>query len=104
MTHPRHGLDDAFLTPVRFSLMAALGARTEMDFRTLRELIETEDSALSKAVSHLESAGYVKVTKGYVGNRPRTWVEATAPGRRALRAHVRALQEIAGGVLDDESE
>jgi DNA-binding MarR family transcriptional regulator len=94
MVHPRHRLDDAFQTPVRFSLMAALGGRDEVDFRTLRELLETDDSALSKAISHLEQAAYVKVTKGYVGNRPRTWVASTAKGANAFRTHVLALQEI----------
>jgi DNA-binding MarR family transcriptional regulator len=97
MAHPRHRLDDAFQTPVRFSLMAALGGRAEVDFRTLRDLLETDDSALSKAISHLENAGYVKVTKGYAGSRPRTWVAATVRGSAAFERHVEALQAIAAG-------
>lgn len=95
MPHPRHRLDDAFQTPVRFSLMAALGQQTEADFRTLRDLIETDDSALSKAIAYLENAKYVKVTKGYASNRPRTWVTATTKGSNAFRRHVHALHEIA---------
>ena len=79
--------------------MAALGSRTEVDFRTLRDLIEADDSALSKAISHLEHAKYVKVTKGFAGNRPRTWVEATAKGHSTFRKHVAALQKIASGTL-----
>lgn len=78
--------------------MAALGDRTEIDFRTLRDLLETDDSALSKAITHLENAGYVKVTKGYFGNRPRTWVVTTTKGATAFRRHVSALQEIAQSV------
>lgn len=100
MAHPRHRLDDALQTPIRFSLMAALGHRNEIDFSTLRDLLEADDSALSKAISHLERAGYVKVTKGYVGNRPRTWIESTAKGRRAYGAHMLALRAIAEGALD----
>lgn len=101
MPHPRHELDPAFLTPVRFSLMAALGGRAEVDFGTLRELLEADDSALSKAISHLEQAGYVKPTKGYVANRPRTWVRATGKGDRAFARHVAALRAITDGGSGD---
>lgn len=94
MAHPRHELDAAFLTPVRFSLMAALGRRTEVDFGTLRDLLEADDSSMSKAISHLEQAGYVKATKGYAGNRPRTWITATSKGTAAFARHVAALRAI----------
>lgn len=103
MAHPRHRLDDSFQTPIRFSLMAALGRHTEIDFRTLRDVLETEDSNLSKAITHLEKAGYVKVTKGYVGNRPRTWIEATAKGHHAYRQHLLALRAITDGLVDESS-
>lgn len=83
--------------------MAALGRHTEIDFGTLRDLLEANDSVLSKAVAHLEKAGYVKVTKGFVGNRPRTWVEATAKGDRAYQQHLLALRAITTGILDEKS-
>lgn len=96
MAHPRHDLDEALLTPVRLSVMAALGDDIELDFATLRDIIESDDSAVSKAISHLEKLGYVVVRKGYVGSRPRTWVHSSAKGRRALERHVRALRAITG--------
>lgn len=104
MAHPRHELDDAFQTPMRFSLMAALGPKTDIDFRTLRDLLEADDSVLSKAVSHLERAGYVRVTKGYVGNRPRTWIQATTKGHRAYQRHLLALRAITEGILDESTD
>ena len=97
--HPRHNLDDALLTPLRFSVMAALTADAEIDFQSLRDLLETEDSALSKAIGHLSAAGYVAVRKGHVANRPRTWLTATAAGLAAMRVHVAALQAIADGAV-----
>lgn len=93
-THPRHHLDETLLTPVRFSTMAALGNGSEVDFATLRDLIETDDSALSKAISRLEAAHYIAVRKGYVANKPRTWLRATPAGLKALRTHSAALQAI----------
>ncbi len=94
MPHPRHQLDEAFQTPVRLSLMAALGRTAEMDFTTLRELLEADDSVLSKSIAHLEKAGYVRVTKGYADKRPKTWVQATAKGHRAFQSHLDALRAI----------
>ncbi|GAA4632910.1 hypothetical protein GCM10023196_068330 [Actinoallomurus vinaceus] len=44
----------------------------------------------------LEKAGYVKVTKGYVGKRPRTWPALTREGHAAFKAHCQALRAIAG--------
>ncbi|CAN5247800.1 transcriptional regulator [soil metagenome] len=80
--------------------MAALRRHTEIDFRALRDLLEANDSVLSKAVSHLAKVGYVKVSKGFAGSRPRTWVEATAKGDRAYQQHLLALREITTGLLD----
>lgn len=96
MPHPRHELDEAFLTPIRLSLMAALGTDAEYDFATLRGILEADDSVVSKSISHLERLGYVAVTKGYAGNRPRTWVRSTARGRKAYLAHLGALRAIMG--------
>ena len=92
--HPRLRLDDSFASPIRFSLMAALGEDLELDFATLGGILQVSDSALSKAISALEHVGYVGVRKGQVGSRPRTWVRGTAVGRRAFGAHVQALQAI----------
>ena len=97
MKHPRHQLDEALLTPVRLSLMAALAEANDADFATLRELLDVADSPLSKAISHLQAIGYLRVEKRTLGGRARTWVAATGAGRRALAAHVEALQAITGG-------
>ncbi|MFK8849604.1 transcriptional regulator [Streptomyces sp. Ac-502] len=54
----------------------------------------TLPSALSKQICTLESHGYVEVRKGYVGKRPRTWVQLSDGGRAALETHAAALQRI----------
>lgn len=92
--HPRLRLDDSFASPIRFSLMAALGEDLELDFATLGGILQVSDSALSKAIAALEHASYVQVRKGQVGARSRTWVRGTTAGRSAFYAHVRALQAI----------
>lgn len=92
--HPRTRLDDNFASPIRFSLMASLDGEIELDFGTLTDILQAGDSAVSKAISHLQVAGYILARKGYAGSRPRTWVRSTAAGQKAFAGHLRALQEI----------
>ncbi|MFV5995392.1 winged helix-turn-helix domain-containing protein [Streptomyces sp. NPDC056231] len=94
MSHPRHALDEVIHSPVRFSIMATLAAAEKAEFAYVRDAVEVSDSVLSKQAATLEKAGYVKVTKGYVGKRPRTWLSLTAQGRHAFTAHVEALHAI----------
>lgn len=94
--HARHRLDDVIHAPVRFSIVAALVGVDEAEFAHLRDAVEVSDSVLSKQAAQLELAGYVKVRKGHVGKRPRTWLSLTAAGRRAYTAHLQALHAIAG--------
>jgi DNA-binding MarR family transcriptional regulator len=102
--HPRHGLDEAIHSPVRLSMMAALAPMTQMEFQLLRDTIEVSDSVLSKNVTALERAGYVEVTKGHVGKRPRTWLAATDRGRRAYNDHWAALRSLVEGPRPADSE
>lgn len=96
--HPRHGIVDELTAPVRLSIIAALVRVDNAEFQTVRDSLEVSDSVLSKQVAALEAAGFVRVEKGYVGKRPRTWLAATAEGKAALTAHLAALRAIIDGV------
>lgn len=95
--HPRHQLRDELNHPVRFSLAAALAATEESEFATIRDHLQVSDSVLSRQASQLEEAGLVRIRKGFVGKRPRTWLSLTRPGRAAWEQHLAALRDIAGG-------
>ena len=97
--HPRSRLDDLIHQPVRFSIVAALAAAAELEFGFVRDTVQVSDSLLSRYVAQLEGAGYVNVRKGYVGKRPRTWLELSTAGRVAYAAHIDALRAIAGATL-----
>ncbi|WP_406478785.1 winged helix-turn-helix domain-containing protein [Streptomyces platensis] len=94
--HPRHELDEVIHAPVRFSIVATLAAADKAEFAFVRDTVEVSDSVLSRQVATLEKVGYVAVTKGYVGKRPRTWLALTPGGRTAFAAHCQALRAIAG--------
>lgn len=94
--HARHELDQVIHAPVRFSIVAALAGVDQAEFAHVRDAIEVSDSVLSKQSTQLEAAGYVKIRKGYVGKRPRTWLSLTSAGRAAYARHLTALRTIAG--------
>lgn len=96
--HPRQALNDQFTNPIRLTLMATLAGVDEIDFKSLKEVLDISDSALSKHSAALEAAGYVAIRKGFVGKRPRTWLAVSAEGRAAFATHVAALRELTAGL------
>ena len=81
-------LDPALLDPTRLSIVSLLAATNWAEFGYVRDSVRVSDSALSKQVSALDKLGYVEVDKGYVGKRPRTWLNLSDAGREALTAHL----------------
>lgn len=84
--------------PVRLQLLTSLSAVSEAEFVTLRSLLEVSDSVLSKHISALVDAGYVRSRKGVHAGRRTTWVELTQHGHAALRDHVQALRALIDAV------
>jgi DNA-binding MarR family transcriptional regulator len=78
-------------------MVALLAAASKVEFSFVRDHVEVTDSILSKQMSAMEQAGYVKVDKGFIGKRPRTWLSLTKEGRQAFERHLAALREIAQG-------
>ncbi|ALU41411.1 ArsR family transcriptional regulator (plasmid) [Kocuria flava] len=95
--HARHRLDELIHAPVRLSIVATLAQVDEAEFAHVRDTVEISDSVLSKQATQLEAAGYVKIRKGYIGKRPRTWLSLTPTGRTAYTDHLEALRTIAEG-------
>ena len=88
------GFDPVIHAPLRLRLCALLSPVEEAEFAMLRDRLEVADSVVSKHVSTLADAGYVKVTKSRSGGRATTWIALTRQGRRALEGHLAALREI----------
>jgi DNA-binding MarR family transcriptional regulator len=87
-------LDQVLLDPTRLTIVALLAAAEWAEFGFVRDSVKLSDSALSKQVTTLSRNDYVEVRKGYVGKRPRTWLNLSDTGRNALAEHVSALQAI----------
>ncbi|KAA9153193.1 transcriptional regulator [Amycolatopsis acidicola] len=82
------------LDPTRLSIVSLLAATEWGEFGWVRDSVGLSDSALSKQVTTLSKPGYLEVRKGYVGKRPRTWLNLSESGRDVLHSHVKALQGI----------
>lgn len=78
----------------RLQLMALLVGVSELEFATARETLDVSDSVLSKHLSILAEAGYVRLRKAAVEGRQRTWIAITGTGRDIFRGHVRALESL----------
>jgi DNA-binding MarR family transcriptional regulator len=86
--------DELIHAPTRLEIVSLLAAAQWADFRYIRDELGLSDSALSKQLSTLESAGYVQIRKRFVGKRPRTSASLSTVGRQAFEQHVAALQRI----------
>ena len=90
-------LNETIHQPVRLRIMAALvtlEGGNEVDFTYLRELLEVTDGNLGAHLRKLEEAGFIAVNKMFVERKPRTFVSATAEGRKVFDEHVAALESI----------
>jgi DNA-binding MarR family transcriptional regulator len=94
-------LDQLLLDPTRLAIVSLLVAAEWAEFGFVRDSVKLSDSALSKQVTTLSKHDYVEVRKGYVGKRPRTWLNLTDTGRRHLAEHISALQAIAEKARSD---
>jgi DNA-binding MarR family transcriptional regulator len=74
--------------------LVTLDPKEEVDFTHLRDLLAVTDGNLGAHLQKLEEAGYIKVTKTFVGRKPKTFLSASVKGRRAFDDHVEALYAI----------
>jgi len=90
-------LNETIHQTVRLRIMATLVTLepdAEVEFTFLRDLLEVTDGNLGAHLRKLEEAGYIAVNKTFVERKPRTFVSATAEGRRVFQEHVAALESI----------
>ncbi len=83
--------------PIRLQIMASLVTLkddSEMDFSTLRDLLEVTDGNLGAHLRKLEESGYIEINKEFVDRKPRSFISATPQGRRVFQEHVTALEAI----------
>jgi DNA-binding MarR family transcriptional regulator len=88
------GLDPLLNHPSRLGALVLLSNADAIAFSRLKALLGETDGNLGAQLRKLEDAAYVAVKKEFVDRRPVSWYSLTAPGRKALRAHLAAMQRV----------
>lgn len=81
---------------LRLAVISILMNVEEADFVYLKEKTESTAGNLSVQLDKLSSAGYITVTKGFVGKKTRTVCQITELGRQAFEEYVETLKEYLG--------
>lgn len=98
MSNLIEGLNKAFESRVRLGVMSMLMVNDEMDFTTIKEQLSITDGNLASHTSALEKLEYIKITKEFVGKKPRTSYSVTPLGKKAFNEHLNALERILKGI------
>lgn len=87
-------LDPVLDSRVRVAILALLLNGDSVDFTHMRDRLQLTDGNLAKHLRKLEEIDYVRMSKSFIGRRPRTSYVITDKGRKALQSHVKALEEL----------
>lgn len=84
---------DIFQSKLRLMIISALitGKKT---FRELKEITGATDGNISVQITNLEKAGFITVTKSYVGRKPQTTAEITPEGVASFKAYIDLLNSV----------
>ena len=80
--------------PTRLRIMALLSGVQEADFSFLLSTLALTNGNLSVQTSKLEQAGYLEITKSFVGKMPRTVYRLTDLGRTRLNEYWAAMDAL----------
>jgi DNA-binding MarR family transcriptional regulator len=87
-------LDKVIHERARLIILAYLSSsdRPAVAFTELREKLDLTAGNLSIQLRTLEGAGYVKIVKSFVENRPNTSIRLTARGQAALNGYLKEME------------
>ncbi|MBO4804789.1 MAG: transcriptional regulator [Paludibacteraceae bacterium] len=85
-------INKAFESKVRLGIMSVLMVNAEVDFTTLKSLLELTDGNLASHTKNLEELGYILSKKQFIGRKPNTTFAITEKGREAFTEHLNALE------------
>ena len=93
-------LDKVIHERARLIILAYLSSSSSasVSFPELRENLELSAGNLSIQLRTLAGAGYVRIAKSFVGNKPNTAVSLTAKGSRALTEYLKEMERLMRGL------
>ena len=87
------GLNKIFESRVRLGIMSILMVNEQIDFNSLKELLEVTDGNLASHLKSLEKFEFIKVKKQFIGRKPQTNYSSTEIGKNAFKRHIDLLEK-----------
>ncbi len=87
-------LDKAFENKVRLGIMSSLMVNDQIDFNSLKGLLEVTDGNLASHLKALEKQDYIGFKKEFLGRKPNTKYFATSTGKKAFKKHLKAIEKL----------
>jgi len=85
-------LDPLLHSQLRLAVMSLLISVERADFVYIKEQTGATAGNLSVQIDKLSTAGYITVTKGFEGKKPKTTCKITSQGVDAFESYVANLQ------------
>ena len=95
-------IDRTIHSQVRLGIMTILSTNDEVPFSYLKKSLKITDGNLNTHLNVLEKAGYIKVKKSFVDNKPQTTYSLTKKGVDKFIEYIDIIENIlkeAGGKL-----
>lgn len=93
-------IDRLIHEPSRLAILTQLYIVQSADFLFLLPQTGLTTGNLSRHISKLEAAGYVKVEKDYIGKKPHTVICLTEDGRKVFKRYIDNMK----GIMTELSE
>lgn len=87
-------LNKAFENKVRLGIMSALVVNVNLDFKSLKDLLEVTDGNLASHLKSLVRSNFITYSKSFLDRKPNTRYSATEQGREAFVKHIKAIEQL----------
>lgn len=91
-------LDRLIHEPARLAIVSLLYVLESADFLFLMNQTGLTFGNLSSHISKLEAAGYLDVTKTFLGKKPHTTLSMTDEGRAAFDTYCQSMRRVLDGI------
>ena len=86
-------IDKIIHEPARLNILAHLYVIESADFLFMMRQTELTFGNLSAHMSKLETAGYIKIIKEFVGRKPHTMLKITGKGKQAFDDYKKQMKQ-----------
>jgi DNA-binding HxlR family transcriptional regulator len=87
-------LNKVFDSRIRLGIMSILMVNDQVDFITLKDLLDITDGNLASHLSNLEKNELIEVKKQFIGKKPNTNYSATEKGKQEFKKHLEYLSKL----------